>query len=1176
MNILIKEIEKLPKFLEYNECVKNKISPIVVSGLSSVGKIQLIEATKQYSNKNICIVTYNEIQARKIIQDLKYFTNNVIFFPKREIAPYDYEAESKDLPYERIETLNKIFDQTEKKKSDIAENKLIIVTTVEAIMQKMISKEEIYKNVLEFKTGKTFNLEELKHTLSNLGYERAEIVDGKGQFCVRGGIVDIGTTKTQGIRIEFWGDEVDSIRSFSITSQRSNKMLENAKIYPSHELILTKNIEDICKQIEQNRQEDVSEDIEEIKAGNYINKIDKYFNSFYDEQACFLDYIQNDYLLLLDDIDKINTRQDNIVKDNFQLAEALQEKGRTVPDSIKNIEKYNLENTDRQTIYLYETDLLENKRNTKFSRNVYNFKYRDMHFFKSELNILTAEIKKALEAKKKVFVLAGNEAGAKKIETLLAQEDIKYKYFEKLDDTKEQIYTNSIQEELKNKKVIISNGSLSAGFENYDLNMLVVTGEDFISSEQKRKRATDSFKQGEKVVFADLRAGDYVVHRSQGIGIYIGVNTITTADGVTKDYIKIKYKNDDVLYVPTDMLDNIRKFVGGGEAQPRLNKLGSKEWEHTKLKVKSNLKEVARDLIELYARRQKAKGFMFSKDTPWQKQFEDSFKYTETNDQLRCISEVKKDMESNKPMDRLLCGDVGYGKTEVAIRAAFKAVMDQKQVAYLVPTTILANQQYEEFKSRMEDFAINVELLNRFRTKKEQEEVIRRLKLGEVDIVIGTHRILSKDIVFKDLGLLIVDEEQRFGVEHKERIKMLKSMVDVLTLTATPIPRTLQMALSGLRDLSLIETPPKNRLPIQTYVLESNDSVIREAINREMGRGGQVFYLLNRISELDHIRSKIHKLVPKAKIGLIHGRMEKEEIENELVQFLDKNYDILICTTIIETGIDIPNANTLIIERADILGLSQLYQIRGRVGRGERLSYAYLMYDKNKIITSNAAKRLEAIKEFTELGSGYKIAMRDLAIRGSGDILGSEQSGYIDAVGMDLYMKLLNEAINEEKGLPKEEDNIRKYHIDVSRHVDEKYVEDDAIRIEIHQSISKIKSREQINMLIKEYTDRYGKLSEQILLYMKEKYLEYLLKKLDVESFKETSDEIKIVFDEDISSRMNATKLFDLSIDMKLKYKFDYRNKRIIIKIDPHETTKSYIYGLVNYLEAVDKNVVKR
>ena len=1080
MNILIKEIEKLPKFLEYNECAKNKISPIVVSGLSSVGKIQLIEATKQYSNKNICIVTYNEIQARKIIQDLKYFTNNVIFFPKREIAPYDYEAESKDLPYERIETLNKIFDQTEKKKSDIAENKLIIVTTVEAIMQKMISKEEIYKNVLEFKTGKTFNLEELKHTLSNLGYERAEIVDGKGQFCVRGGIIDIGTTKTQGIRIEFWGDEVDSIRSFSITSQRSNKMLENAKIYPSHELILTKNIEDICKQIEQNRQEDVSEDIEEIKAGNYINKIDKYFNSFYDEQACFLDYIQNDYLLLLDDIDKINTRQDNIVKDNFRLAETLQEKGKTVPDSIKNIEKYNLENTDRQTIYLYETDLLENKKNTKFSRNVYNFKYRDMHFFKSELNILTAEIKKALEEKKKVFVLAGNEAGAKKIETLLAQEDIKYKYFEKLDDTKEQIYTNSIQEELENKKVIISNGSLSAGFENYDLNMLVVTGEDFISSEQKRKRATDSFKQGEKVVFADLRAGDYVVHRSQGIGIYIGVNTITTADGVTKDYIKIKYKNDDVLYVPTDMLDNIRKFVGGGETQPKLNKLGSKEWEHTKLKVKSNLKEVARDLIELYARRQKAKGFMFSKDTPWQKQFEDSFKYTETNDQLRCISEVKKDMESNKPMDRLLCGDVGYGKTEVAIRAAFKAVMDQKQVAYLVPTTILANQQYEEFKSRMEDFAINVELLNRFRTKKEQEEVIRRLKLGEVDIVIGTHRILSQDVEFKDLGLLIIDEEHRFGVKDKEKIKKLKENIDVLTMTATPIPRTLHMSIVGIRDMSVIYEPPQNRKPVQTYVLEYDDEVIKEAITKELERKGQVFYLFNNVEQIIKKANEISKLVPEAKVEFAHGKMTGSQIESIMQDFISHKIDVLVCTTILESGIDIPNANTIIVENADRLGLAQLYQIRGRVGRADRQGYAYITYRKDKLLTEVADKRLKAIKEFTEFGSGFKIAMRDLEIRGAGSLLGEIQSGHMEQVGYDTYCRLLDEVIKEMQGVPVKEEKDIQIDINLSSYIPEKYIEDSAQKIEIYQDIALCKNEKDIEDVIDEIIDRYGSMPKEV------------------------------------------------------------------------------------------------
>ena len=715
------------------------------------------------------------------------------------------------------------------------------------------------------------------------------------------------------------------------------------------------------------------------------------------------------------------------------------------------------------------------------------------------------------------------------------------------------------------------------GFEDLEANFSIITPNEFapgkiIKSSKYQKFLKDTTKIYNK---EELNPGDYVVHQEYGIGKYLGIQTKEVRNNLN-DYLCVEYSGDSKLYIPVENIYVLEKYIGSKDKLPKLNSLNSKEWQKKKEKIKEKTREIAKKLIKVQAERDSKIGFKYKEDTLEQIEFENDFEYNETQDQKRAIEDVKKDMEGPHPLDRLICGDVGFGKTEIAMRAAFKAVDNGKQVAYLAPTTVLTRQHFYTFKERFEKYGVRVELLNRFVNEAKQKTILDGLKKGYVDIVIGTHRILSKDIVFKDLGLLIVDEEQRFGVEHKERIKMLKSMVDVLTLTATPIPRTLQMALSGLRDLSLIETPPKNRLPIQTYVLESNDSVIREAINREMGRGGQVFYLLNRISELDHIRSKIHKLVPKAKIGLIHGRMEKEEIENELVQFLDKNYDILICTTIIETGIDIPNANTLIIERADILGLSQLYQIRGRVGRGERLSYAYLMYDKNKIITSNAAKRLEAIKEFTELGSGYKIAMRDLAIRGSGDILGSEQSGYIDAVGMDLYMKLLNEAINEEKGLPKEEDNIRKYHIDVSRHVDEKYVEDDAIRIEIHQSISKIKSREQINMLIKEYTDRYGKLSKQILLYMEEKYLEYLLKKLDVESYKETTDEIKIVFDEDISSRMNATKLFDLSIDMKLKYKFDYRNKRIIIKIDPHETTKSYIYGLVNYLEAVDKNVVKR
>ncbi len=1077
MNFLIEDLKKANKFLEYVEDVKNKYSPIILSGLSSVGKIQLVEATREYTNKNICLVTYNELQARKIVQDLKYFSSNVFYFPKREIASYDYVAESKDLPYERIETLNKIFEQDKNNKSA----KIIVVTTIEAIMQKMITKKDIYQNILEFKLGKSLDLDKLKQDLIHLGYERSDIVDGKGQFSVRGGILDIGTTKTQGIRIEFWGDEVDSIRSFSITSQRTNKMLEEARIYPSHELIVTKNLEKICEEImAKEKNEDVLDDVELIKSGNYISKIDKYFDSFYDEKCSFLDYFDENYLLCIDDIDKINARQENILKDNNQLIETLIQKRRAVPNAINNISKVNLEGKEGTAIYLYESDLLQNSKPVKFSTNVFNFKYRDLHFFKSELNILAQDIKKAIDENKNVIILSGNEAGAKKVEALLEQENINYKYFERLEDAQEKIYTNSIKSELKNKRVVISNGTFSSGFECYDLNLVVITGEDFINKQQKKRKSTDAFKQGEKVVFADLRAGDYIVHKTQGIGIYIGVNTITTVDGITKDYIKIKYKNDDVLYVPTDMLDNIRKFIGGGEAEPKLNRLGSKEWENTKARVKSNLREVARDLLELYAKRQNAKGYMFSKDTPWQKQFEDSFPYNETDDQLRCIEEVKKDMESDKPMDRLLCGDVGYGKTEVAIRAAFKAVMDQKQVAYLVPTTILANQQYEEFKSRMSEFAVNVELLNRFRTKKEQEEVIRKLKLGEVDVVVGTHRILSKDVEFKDLGLLIVDEEHRFGVKDKEKIKKIKENIDVLTMTATPIPRTLHMSIVGIRDMSVIYEPPQNRKPVQTYVLEYDDEIIKEAITKELERNGQVFYLFNNVERIIRKADEISKLVPEAKVEFAHGKMTGNEIESIMQDFIDHKIDVLVCTTILESGIDIPNANTIIVENADRLGLAQLYQIRGRVGRADKQGYAYITYRRDKLLSEVADKRLKAIKEFTEFGSGFKIAMRDLEIRGAGSLLGEIQSGHMEQVGYDTYCKLLDEVVKEMQGITVKQEKDIQIDINLSSYIPENYIEDTAQKIEIYQDIALCRNDKDIEDVIDEIIDRYGSMPQEV------------------------------------------------------------------------------------------------
>ena len=1084
MNIIIKELENLDKFSEYITEIKNKISPIVLSGLSSVGKIQLIEASKQYTGKNLCIITYNELQARNIVKDLKYFSNNVVYFPKREIASYDYVAESKDLPYERIETLNKIFEQEKNKRSN-----LIVVTTIEALMQKMISREEIYKTTLEFEVGKTFEQENLKQALVHLGYERADIVEGKGQFSIRGGIIDIGTSNNQGIRIEFWGDEVDSIRSFSITSQRSNKMLDKAVIYPSHELIVTKEIQEVCKQIERKLEnetndeirENISQDLELIKSGNYISKIDKYFNCFYDTQNTLLDYLNDKYLLFIDSINKINARQENILKDNTQLMDTLLDKNRVIPDSIKNIEKFDIEEIEnKQLIYLYETDLLTSSEKSKFSSHVYNFKYRDIHFFKSEIKILTDEVKKAQEQKKKIIILAGNETGSKKIEELLSQEEITYKYFEKLDDQETLIYKNPIEQELNAGHVIISNGTLSSGFENYDLNLTVITSEDFIGSETRKRRHSDAFKQGEKVVFADLHAGDYVVHKTQGIGIYIGVNTIKAADGITKDYIKIKYKNDDSLYVPTDMLDNIRKYIGGGEGEPKLNRLGSKEWENTKARVKSNLREVARDLIELYAKRQKAKGFMFSKDTPWQKEFEDSFPYQETEDQLRCIAEVKKDMETDKPMDRLLCGDVGYGKTEVAIRAAFKAVMDQKQVAYLVPTTILANQQYEEFKSRMEDFAIRVELLNRFRTKKEQETIIKKLKLGEIDVIVGTHRILSKDVEFKDLGLLIIDEEHRFGVKDKEKIKKLKENIDVLTMTATPIPRTLHMSIVGIRDMSVIYEPPQNRKPVQTYVLEYDSEVIKEAITKELERNGQVFYLFNNVSGIIRKADEISKLVPEAKVEFAHGKMTGGEIESIMQDFIDHKIDVLVCTTILESGIDIPNANTIIVENADRLGLAQLYQIRGRVGRSERQGYAYITYRREKLLSEIADKRLKAIKEFTEFGSGFKIAMRDLEIRGAGSLLGEIQSGHMEQVGYDTYCKLLDEVVKEMQGTEVKEEKEIQIDINLSSYIPDTYIEDQAQKIEIYQDIALCRNDEDIEDVIDEIIDRYGSMPKEV------------------------------------------------------------------------------------------------
>ena len=1052
MNFLIKTLEENKKFQELTKQI-SKPGPIAISGLVDVEKLHVLAGIFNETKRPMVLVTYNEIQARKLYQDLKKLIKQTYFFPKKEITSYDYVAQSKEIEYKRIDVLNKMYLAKQQKEP------IIIVTTIEAVMQKMIAKDTLYQNVIDFKVGKTYLLDGIKEKLVGLGYERSDLIENKGQFSIRGGIVDVGLSEKIGVRIEFWGDEVDSIRFFQISSQRSTEMLKEITIFPAHELIV-QDLSEAVKNIQEKYPEEI-EDIELIKNGDYISKINKYFNEFYENQASFLDYMSDEYLLLLDEKSKINQRKTNIIEDNNKLIASLVEKEKFVPEAIENISKFEYNFEEKQIIYLEQNDSIKNIQK-------YYFETREINFYNLQLDLLLADIVTYQKNKKKVVLLAGNEISAKKLGDILKENQINYKYEQEA-------------ENVKPGEIIVTIGGFSSGFENYDLNLIVISLQNNFEEPVKRKKKLSStFKDSEKIVFADLKPGDIVVHQTHGIGQFIGVNTIT-ADGVTKDYIKIKYRNDDILYVPTNSLDSVRKYIGGGDnSSPRLNKLGGKEWSATTSKVKKNLETVAKDLIELYAKRQKIKGFSFSPDTPWQKQFEDSFPYTETDDQLRCIQDVKKDMEKPQPMDRLLCGDVGYGKTEVAIRAAFKAVMDQKQVAYLVPTTILANQQYEEFKTRMQEFAINVELLNRFKTKKEQDEIIKKLKLGEVDVVVGTHRLLSEDVNFKDLGLLIIDEEHRFGVKDKEKIKKLRTNIDVLTMTATPIPRTLHMSIVGVRDMSVIYEPPHNRKPVQTYVLEYDQEVITEAITKEIERGGQVFYLFNQVEGIEKKANEISMLVPEAKVGFAHGKMSGRELEEIMESFINHEINVLVCTTILESGIDIPNANTIIVENADRLGLAQLYQIRGRVGRSDKQAYAYVTYKRDKLLSEVADKRLKAIKEFTEFGSGFKIAMRDLEIRGAGSMLGEMQHGHMEQVGYDTYCKLLDEVIKEMQGIEVVEEQDVQIDLAVSSYIPDNFIENSSQKIEIYQNIALCRTEEELQNVIDEVIDRYGRLPKEL------------------------------------------------------------------------------------------------
>lgn len=1087
-----------------------------------------------------CTDTFEASKAYEVFVDL-IGTDNVSFFPVEEFISMDLVASSSEFKLARMLTISNI----------IKEVPQVIVTNTDGILKNVMSSKMLTSSILKYQVGTVVEINEIAEELVIRGYKKTALVTELGTFSVRGSILDVfPINEEEPIRINFFDNEIETIKKINIETQLSSEKRKEVSIFPLYDIYYKKqDIDFISQKI-------LSKYPNDEKAMRIVQNLKEYQN------------LEQLYLYL----PEIDEQYQNILS--------------FIPNPICFFEDFN-ELVDYETKRINEIrtyfEELKYKMNPKFFKTLHeikDFSYMNIYTnpFLSSLNgiqltalfdVHTANVYEYNNNLKAMF--DDLEINQDKTYILTHIDENKLAYIEELLETRNiHYYIHENVTEIRKGKINLFVSTNAYGFIDYELGLEVITPNEYAPSKLSRSSKYQKYyKHTTKIYHKDeLNAGDYVVHQDYGIAQYLGIKTIELR-GLKKDYLSLQYAKEGKIYIPIENIYLLEKYIGSKDQTPRLSDLNSKEWSKKKARVKEKVTDVAKKLIRVQAEREAMKGFVYQKDSKEQQEFEHDFGFTETKDQMNAIQDVKKDMEGPRPVDRLVCGDVGFGKTEVAMRASFKAIDNGKQVVYLAPTTVLTRQHYYSFKERFEKYGIRVELMNRFVEKKKQKEVIEGLKQGYVDIVIGTHRLLSKDIMYKNLGLLIVDEEQRFGVTHKEKIKQMKSMVDVLTLTATPIPRTLQMALSGLRDLSLIETPPVNRLPVQTYVLESNESVIREAILREISRGGQVFYLLNRIGELDGILAKLRRLVPKAKIGMIHGRMEKEQIEECIVAFLEKKYDVLLCTTIIETGIDIPNANTLIVERADILGLAQLYQIRGRVGRSDRIAYAYFMYEAGKVMTENAEKRLETIKEFTALGSGYKIAMRDLAIRGAGDILGNEQSGYIDAIGMDLYMRLLAEAVNEAKGITKEEPNPRKFNIDISRHVSPDYVGEDEIRIDIHQSINKIKSRKQIELLIEEYTDRYGKLNDEILLYMEEKYLEFLLKTKGIENFKEKENEVSFNFDVETTSKLNMKKLSMLENPIFNDLKFEFAKDRIFVKYKTKDNSKAYIYLFTQFLEQI-------
>ncbi len=1074
MNTLLAPLRELGEYEEIIRALDKKSGKVSISGCVDSQKLHVIFGMdKDYDVK--LIVTYSDIKARELLEDCRLYCRDSYFYPAKDLIFYQADVHGNQLAKERIGVQRRILEG----------KPVVIVTTFAALMAHQLPLSVIEDNIIYIDRDSIIEEQALSRKLVAMGYEKNYQVEAPGQFSIRGGIVDIfDLTSENPVRIELWGDTVESMRTFDVLSQRSiEENITQVSIYPAAELILpqsvldegfykiekdckaqTKHFREQTKPEEAHRLETTVADLkEQVTQFQSLVNLDSYINYFYEDTMSFIDLFQNRRCCVyLDEPLRIEEHARAVELEFRESMTNRVQKGYILPKQMEV-----LSSVQEILAKLEEARIL--------ALSTMEFKNFGIRFLQcsavsartiSSYNNSFAELVKDLNNFKKqgyrVLLLSASATRAKRLASDLMDEGLTAFYSEDSDRV------------LQSGEIMTYHGSIRKGFE-YPLLKFVVISETDIFGKQQRKKKKKTY-EGQKIQnFSDLKVGDYVVHESHGLGVYKGIEKVAV-DKVVKDYIKIAYRDGGNLYVLATGLDVIQKYASSDAAKkPKLNKLGTQEWTKTKSRVKAAVNEIAKDLVELYAIRQQKEGFIFSKDTVWQQEFEEMFPFEETGDQLLAIEATKNDMESPRIMDRLICGDVGYGKTEIAIRAAFKAVQDGKQVAYLVPTTILAQQHYNTFVQRMKDFPVRVEMMSRFRTTGEIKKTIEDLKKGLVDIVIGTHRLLSADVVYKDLGLLVIDEEQRFGVRHKEKIKQIKDDVDVLTLTATPIPRTLHMSLVGIRDMSVLEEAPGERQPIQTYVMEYNEEMVREAIVRELSRQGQVYYVYNRVNNIDEITNYIAHLVPEANVAFAHGQMKEHELEKIMFQFINGEIDVLVATTIIETGLDISNVNTMIIHDSDAMGLSQLYQLRGRVGRSNRTSYAFLMYKKDKMLKEIAEKRLQAIREFTDLGSGFKIAMKDLEIRGAGNLLGERQHGHMEAVGYDLYCKMLNEAVKTLKGMKKIEDNFDTYvDMDVDAFIPPEYIVNEVQKLEIYKRIASLENASECDDMRKELKDRFG------------------------------------------------------------------------------------------------------